>query len=693
MPRDYAREYGELAQAYKSAAASAKSQRGREMARMDYEEALRDIAMEQQREAQARPVEAPAPKRPSVSLGEDIKGAARALAQGATFGFGEELESLPYALPGGESPAEARQRIRGEMRQYREQRPGVAMGAELLGSVAPSLLSGGAATGAAVGRSAVKSALGAASRSAALSGALSGAGAAEGGIGARTAGAVTGGVLGGVGGKVLGSTAAALGRGAERIARTPSSVLRFGSASPVIRALATAAEEAGVQDVRAAAGAAGAGLGPEARVMDILGVPGQRLAESIRAAGGRAARAVEEPMVRRLDESQGRLVQNIYGKRLQENVLSSIDESIARGRELSEPFYKKFEQEVAQEIPQIDALLKTPLGQEAIARARRVAANAQREFIEPAVSERAGAIVDQFGRAVVQPARPAKYTPQALDDIKKAMDQLIYESPRYRNVQAGQGGALPGELGDLKKLRRTFVDAVDQAYPETYAAARSAWGGEYAVREALESGQDLAMSGRMITPEEIAKNISEYAGADLEAFRRGYLDGIRQRIEAGNISPKSIDTQAFSKRINAVFGPEDGARIVDAFRREKSTVAAARRIIGRAPGADDADEVVQSSTLALPSLIRTVAGVDRTRQAARLAGAVEGRLRGSLFEGRRMQMGRELMRPASSAGKLLEAVAREQAITGRGAMAERVLSPSLARALGIATSRAISETF
>lgn len=127
------------------------------------------------------------------------KGLVRSAAQGATFGFGDEIEALRFLWPGGETREEALKRIRGEMREYREAYPGTALAAELGGGLAFGGV-GAARVGATkaattlAGRAA--QAVGRKAMTAGGQAAIGGFGAAEGDLGDRLKGAALGGAVG-----------------------------------------------------------------------------------------------------------------------------------------------------------------------------------------------------------------------------------------------------------------------------------------------------------------------------------------------------------------------------------------------------------------------------------------------------------------------------------------------------------------
>ena len=571
-------------------------------------------------------------------------GLARAAAQGLTFGFGEEIEAAYKSLLPGREYAQEVANIRGEMEAYRQERPKEALAAE---TAAGFLVPGAAALR--LGRAAIRGTGLARAATGAIGtgitqGALTGAGTTEGGVADRAFGALGGGAVGGVTGGVVGGLTG----------QATKALMRGGVRQPSdVTAVASALRRAGMtpQELATRAGAAQ----PGATVADVIGEPAIRTLRGIKTVGGRAGAQVEQAMEERLATSPQRLRQSLYGGRAQENIVEEIDASILRGEAASKPLYRAFERQPEKAIEGVDEILRTPIGQEAVARARRIAANAQRKFIEPGVPEMESRFVDQFGQAYTRPAQPAKYNPQALDDIKKAMDALVYEG-RLGRVQPGQGGITPGELNAAKALRRQFVAAVDEAYPDTYAAARSAWSGEFALREALEEGAGLASKTGM-TPEAIAKMAGEYDGSELEALRRGFIDGMRQRIEAGKLGYREVGTEAFEKRMKAVLGDEEGTRVVNAFRSEGELVGAARTIRGGSQTAEKMEDAARLGGAAVETFIGP-GGIRRAGFAS--ARELAGRFTAPLAERRSSEAAKALLARPSRISDILDAISAEE---------------------------------
>jgi len=73
----------------------------------------------------------------------------RMFAQGASFGFSDEIEARIAALvPGGPSYEEARNEVRAKLKAYEKQNPGKALTAEMAGAIIPSIVMGMTGVGA-----------------------------------------------------------------------------------------------------------------------------------------------------------------------------------------------------------------------------------------------------------------------------------------------------------------------------------------------------------------------------------------------------------------------------------------------------------------------------------------------------------------------------------------------------------------
>jgi hypothetical protein len=163
-----------------------------------------------------------------------LESLARGAAQGATFGFGDELVGAlegGYNTLTGDKPlsidamlanyTKSRDESRAANKKAEAANPLSYLGGNLAGAIAPALLTGGASAGAEAAGLGAKIAQGA--KLGLGTGVLTGAGMSEGDNVTDVAkDAAMGGVLGGVGGAVIPVAGAALGKGAEKVGETLS---------------------------------------------------------------------------------------------------------------------------------------------------------------------------------------------------------------------------------------------------------------------------------------------------------------------------------------------------------------------------------------------------------------------------------------------------------------------------------------
>ena len=572
--------------------------------------------------------------------GKALSVAREAIGQGLMFGFGEEAEALASSLLRGRPYQEERERIRGEMAEFREAYPKTATGASIVGGLA---LPGGAA----------RSLGGAALRATAMGG-LAGLGAAEGDVSQQ----LTSGLLGAATGGVLGTALTAGGRAVSARA------MRGGKGAPAeVTSVARRAEAAGLKTPEAIRQQAERTLAdaPEAQVMDVLGEPAVRRMRAIRAMGGEPGQQVEQAMQERLAERPDRLLGALRRTtgRERENIVETLEESIKRGKEESAPLYRQFYTKKPEEIPEVDAVLQTPFGRSVVERARRNAANEQRRFIEPEQPSMDTGLIDEFGQPIMTEAKAAKHYPQSLDDIKKAMDDIIYEG-RFGGVQPGQGGLAPGELRAAKNLREQFLSAVDAKFDD-YAEARAAWAGEKAIRDALESGIEAAT--KRVDPRQIAKDVAELDPSEMEYFQRGYLDGLSRKIDENRLKPSMVNTRAFKNMLTAVF-QSDADNVAKALKAEMDMMGRAQTVLSGSQTADKAMDIAEErGRLPLTRAAEAFTTPIRTTALSGL-GALERALVSPRYDAQRGREVQELLRPATQIGPLLSRIEQELNVQG-----------------------------
>lgn len=576
----------------------------------------------------------PFKKRPELTAGEEAKGLARSLAQGATFGFWDELESLPYALPGGEDAQTARTRIRAEMGKYREGSPVLAPMAELTGGLASGFgLAGLAAKGVPLAARVAGSGT--------AQGFLTGAGSAEGGLTERAAPAAAGAVLGGLfsslAGKAIGSGVTAAKRGSW------SAKPEVGMAEEALESLRETPSQVAIRAGRMAADS------PEAKTVDVLGQPGVRQARRIEALGGEAGQDINRSMTQRMDERLQRMADifpRITGKG-REDVGQTINDILTERSIISKPMYERVHRQSVVVSPKLEKFIES----------RASLQNAEKQAIELAAEDGIELPMIDLGNGQVRPAR----TPALLDYMKRALDDQVFVG---RNPTSGIGKE---KLRLINNTRAEFVDMLDMLIPG-YQEARNAFAGQTALANAMEDAADLA--GRTVQPGEIQRHIQTLkSDSEREFFQRGWLNAQVDKIEAGGLTPKQIRTPLYEKQVTEVFG-KDAPSIMDALRTEVELADNANAIIKGSrttPLAKDVERELGPKWAQTARNTYMTVKNDPTYAIARALDLANEKFRGPTLAAERVRKAAALNTPAAQMGDLLNQVEQEYAArkTGR----------------------------
>jgi len=195
---------------------------------------------------------------------------------------------------------------------------------------------------------------------------------------------------------------------------------------------------------------------------------------------------------------------------------------------------------------------------------------------------------------------------QTLDYVKRGLDDVI---EGYRDKTTGRL-ALDTEGRAVNDTLREFMRIVDAANPD-YAAARAAYAGPAAEREALRRGQDaLRMS-----PNQLGVNMVNASEAQRGQMQLGFQSALAE--QAGRLRNNSnpfglLDTPAMEQRLAAMaYQDEDIARLLAQRDLEGQLAGSTNRLIGNSMTAERgiADEAfaAQSGVMddAAPMLVET----------------------------------------------------------------------------------------
>lgn len=545
---------------------------------------------------------------------------ARAVFNAATFQFGDEMEAAARAAVSGKPYKDVVNEVREDYSQYRLAHPGEATALELAGGVGsafiPGVGIGGKLVQGALGINKIASPILRAGTTAAVEGGLTGLGTAEDKFGnpldaaAKTA---TGAVMG----LGTGTAVAALpkflqgplnlinrrkseGDAAEKALEITSQALRRDEATPF--------------DIYAQSAAARA-EGAPITLADTGGANMSKLTETVLGRPSKEGGQLTEDLITMQQGSRGRVQE-----RVGEGVSKNVDYDVAkqdvteRLRNTFETAYKPAYARGAVDDPTINQLVNSPSvapfwGD--VMKAMQTKADSLGVKIEDIMPIRLKAVLDETGAPIIdpftktplmQPAGGSAPTVEALDALKKAMDEGI--DARFR-----QSGLSKTQAGFLRDIRNGVVSRLDDLVPE-YRAARAQYRGDAEVRSAYDLGMGLnlergAKPVDQMRPKEFSNIFSGMSKAEQEAVRVGYGNKLindmaktsRNRDWAGDI----INNPNRAKILETMYpNPNEFALFEQALRRESKMYKNRGKVLGGSPTAgrlaakEDFDNAIDS---------------------------------------------------------------------------------------------------
>lgn len=596
------------------------------------------------------------------------------LENGALFGLSDEATGVADALvnvgtspfTGDFSPVASyydgrdAQRIR--INDALEKYPVAGLGAQIVGGFlggAPRgvLGAGAAAVDALAGQMTARQAARAGAKGGALAGGIAGFG---GGTDAESS--TVGGVLGAGLGGILGGAAPYVGNAVGTLWNRASRLLGAGKGESVARQIAA--------DALIADGNTGATAGALMDRSRELGVPAM-LADtgenvrSILASVGRSpgpSRTTVLNAVTERQRGQGERIRGAINRDLGP-VTNSFDEGdalLATARETSRPLYAAAYAEPANTSAELQALMQTPTGRQAMSRAYRIAADERRnpaslgfvldEAGNPVLNGAPTAALDQAAaargeldaaqsayraardsadgasmeaaRSRIENARatlrtveqalaeaPAEGsaaiagspTVQTLDYVKRGIDDVLdqYRSPLTGRLQLDEAGRA------VEGVRSQFVSEVDRLHPGNYAAARAAYAGPAASRQVLQEGAD-ALNW---SPQELSRRISHMDEGQVPFFAQGYrnslANNLEHRVDGGDKAGALMGTPAKRQALETVFPGEGLDRFGETLAAEQAANQTYRSV---AAGSQTAERMAADELTSDTGLTETAMG-------------------------------------------------------------------------------------
>jgi hypothetical protein len=465
-------------------------------------------------------------------------GAGRSLAQGATFGFADELESLVKSLAGQGDYKQNLAALELAKQKYGQENPKTALATEIAGGLPYALLPFlGTAKYAQMAKEAaplVRAGVtaGASAVTGAITGALGGAGAA--GVGERMAGAQAGGTFGGL----VGGAAPVVSKG---LGMAGSKVVDVTSGIPAVQQVGKAIGMATGQTVDAANRAKAKLLEAMYRdkvspadlekmiaaatkpvgIVDIAGENVKSLADVAQKYPSESRQAAKLALEERA-AGQGERIQGDISKYLG-GFTDPFEYTAAiaqRQQKLASPLYKSAYDFGVVTDPKVLKFLELPQFKTATNKAKELLAAEGRD-------------IDMSNPTV-----------EVLDQVKRGLDVLIFNEIKDGKLS---------QLGKIYKDKKNeFLSQLDTAVPN-YGKARAAYAGEAELLDATKLGKDFYKQ----TASEANRTFSALSPSEQEAYKVGALDAVKEKIQTAkdtaDIRKRIFGSPAERERVSSLF--------------------------------------------------------------------------------------------------------------------------------------------
>lgn len=355
----------------------------------------------------------------------------------------------------------------------------------------------------------------------AAGGGAAGFGDSEGGLDKRLEGGQTGAILGGITGAALPYVGDFIGSAARKVMNMVGA--RTGAPNAAARKIAQAAadDDTTAEQIGQRLGK----LGKGATIADAGGPNVRGLAEQAANQPGVAQRLAQRTMEPRTSSMGGRIYESArenLGAR--GDFYGTADDLMAQRAKDAAPLYQKAYARQIEPSETINSLMSRPAMKDALGRAGAIAAEeGQGEFAKlPSM--------------------------QTLDYVKRGLDDVL---EGYRDSVTGKL-RLDERGRAIDATRRAFLSELDNINPD-YKAARAAWGGPTAAKDAMMRGRNFARGDEEVT----AKILRDLPESERTFFREGALQEIKSMMDASadgiDKARKLINTPRIRDALREVF--------------------------------------------------------------------------------------------------------------------------------------------
>lgn len=225
------------------------------------------------------------------------------------------------------------------------------------------------------------------------------------------------------------------------------------------------------------------------------------------------------------------------------NINEQQDRLVEKAKELANPYYEKAYAESGGYSDEIQSILNTPSGRDAMSRAYRIAADERRD------PTKLGFDIAPKTNEVILTRQPSM---QTLDYVKRGFDDVLNS---FRDSTSGRLNL--DEAGRaVLNLQRSFINELDKVNPD-YATARKLWGGEISAKNAMLDGMNAIND----TADDIAYRTKDMTPNELEYFKLGHRKAMADTIDKGG---------DFANKVQALAGTEKKRQVLQTLYGEQA---------------------------------------------------------------------------------------------------------------------------
>lgn len=273
------------------------------------------------------------------------------------------------------------------------------------------------------------------------------------------------------------------------------------------------------------------------------------------------------------------------------NPAQQSDDLIRQARAAADPLYKKAYATPGRTSPDLEELLATPAGRQALSKARTIAANERRD------PNALGFGLDGQGETILESVPSS----QTLDYVKRGLDDILepYRNPITRRLELDEGGRA------IDDVRKSLIREADVLNTD-YAVARAAYQGPARERQALESGRKALQA----SADDLERMMNGLSPSELDQFALGHRAAMAEALNRKTDGADKINTLLGTPRKRAALaklygGDENFNRFVATMGDENAAFETYRTVN---TGSPTAGRMLDDAVIEDPSLLEDVAG-------------------------------------------------------------------------------------